>query len=272
MPSTALPGTKFWLLLAVAGRLRARLVTPPVVPVPERLTVRVGLVALLFTVNVPVLAPAEVGLKVTLTVQEAPAAMELPQVLVWPNWLAAVMEETEAATLPVLAMVIACAGLVAPTLTDPKLWLVGEAVRVAEPGVTPVPETLTDSAGLVALLFTVTVPVLAPVEVGLNVTLDDARRARGQGAAAVVGLAELARGGDRGDGRGGRARVGDGDGLGRAGRAHVDLAEAQARGGGGEGGRAGGDAGAGDVDSTVPGWWRCCSRSRCRSWPRPRSG
>jgi hypothetical protein len=54
-----------------------------VVPVPDSETV-VGLfVALLVTVSDPVLVPVVVGRNVTDTEHEAPAAIELPQVLVW---------------------------------------------------------------------------------------------------------------------------------------------------------------------------------------------
>jgi len=52
-------------------------------PVPVRLTVWVGGMELSVMVNVPVLVPVAVGLKVTLRVQEAPAATLEPQVWVW---------------------------------------------------------------------------------------------------------------------------------------------------------------------------------------------
>jgi hypothetical protein len=51
--------------------------------VPERLAVCGLLVALSVTVNVPLRAPAAVGVKVTLIVQFAPAATLAPQLLVW---------------------------------------------------------------------------------------------------------------------------------------------------------------------------------------------
>jgi len=66
-----------WLV----GRFRARLTPLAGAPVPVRPMVSVGLVALLLTVSEPVRVPVAVGRKVTETVQEAPAAMELPQVL-----------------------------------------------------------------------------------------------------------------------------------------------------------------------------------------------
>ncbi len=54
---------------------------PAATPVPESETVLVTPAAV--TVRLPFRPPAAVGLKVTLTVQEAPAAMLLPQLLVW---------------------------------------------------------------------------------------------------------------------------------------------------------------------------------------------
>jgi hypothetical protein len=52
------------------------------VPVPERLAVCGLLVALSVTVNVPLRAPAAVGVKVTSIEQLAPAATLAPQLLV----------------------------------------------------------------------------------------------------------------------------------------------------------------------------------------------
>src|SRR5258706_15082825 len=55
---------------------------PTAVPVPVRLAVCGLPAALSVTVIVPVRVPAAVGVKVTLMVQFAPAATEVPQVLV----------------------------------------------------------------------------------------------------------------------------------------------------------------------------------------------
>lgn len=57
-----------------------------------------------------------------------------------------------------------------PTVTSPKLRLVGLTVSVDVP--VPVPLRLTGTVGLVdALLLTVSVPVAAPTAVGANFTL-----------------------------------------------------------------------------------------------------
>jgi hypothetical protein len=78
---------------------------PALVPVPDRPTVRVLLVALLATLSDPEAAPVAVGVKVTDAVHEAPAASELPQVLLSPNGDADEIEEIAAAAVPVLEMV-----------------------------------------------------------------------------------------------------------------------------------------------------------------------
>src|ERR1051325_7931865 len=89
MPSTALLATKFWVvLLAVIGLPSATLIgepvpPPPPAPVPVSGTVRVE--PLLLTVSVALRVPAAAGVKVTLTVQVAPAARLAPHVLVCAN-------------------------------------------------------------------------------------------------------------------------------------------------------------------------------------------
>lgn len=81
----------------------------------------------------PVWLPPEVGENLTLTVQDAPAASELPQLLACENWLLAETDEMVCALLPGLLMVTACAELVDPTFWSPNDRLDGEAVSA--PGV-----------------------------------------------------------------------------------------------------------------------------------------
>jgi hypothetical protein len=57
--------------------------TVGVVPVPERVALCGLFVALSVTTTVPELVPVAVGVNVTLIVQFAPAATDVPQVLVW---------------------------------------------------------------------------------------------------------------------------------------------------------------------------------------------
>ena len=85
--------------------------TAAAVPVPERLTVCGLPLALSVTVNAAVQRPLAEGLKVTLIVQLAPAATELPQLLVWAKSLALAPERRERlvmlkAALPELVRVI----------------------------------------------------------------------------------------------------------------------------------------------------------------------
>jgi hypothetical protein len=129
------------------------------------------LVALLATVRLADAPPAAVGVNVTLAVQEAPAAIEVPQVLVCANGAPVVTEETVAAALPVLVIVTFCAAVVDPTASLPNATEVGDAVSVAlpPPELVPVPDRLTALVTPPAL--TVRVPVRLPVAVGANVTL-----------------------------------------------------------------------------------------------------
>ena len=57
--------------------------TVGVVPVPDRVTLCGLLEALSVTTTVPAFVPVAVGVKVTEIVQFAPAATEVPHVLVW---------------------------------------------------------------------------------------------------------------------------------------------------------------------------------------------
>lgn len=57
-----------------------------------------------------------------------------------------------------------------PTITLPKLRLVGFALRAPE--ATPVPDTLMVRLGLGALDVTVTVPLALPLAFGANVTVN----------------------------------------------------------------------------------------------------
>jgi hypothetical protein len=75
------------------------------VPVPVRLTVWVGGLALSVMVTAPVLVPTAVGLKVTLMVQLPPAATREPQVFVWEKSPLALMLLMLRVVLPVFLSV-----------------------------------------------------------------------------------------------------------------------------------------------------------------------
>ena len=81
-------------------------------PVPVRATVCGLPVALSVTVMVPGWLPVAVGVKVTVMVQLAPAATEVPQVLVWAYGALAAMLVMLSAPVPPLVSVTVCAALV----------------------------------------------------------------------------------------------------------------------------------------------------------------
>jgi hypothetical protein len=139
-------------------------------PVPDNGTVRELSVALLATVRFAEYAWAAVGAKVTETVQDEPAARELPQVLVCPNPEPTATWEIAAAALPVLVIVTDRAEEVEPTAWLPKLSEVGEAESVADAVLVPVPLSATVSGLFVALLFTVSDPEAELAAVGVKVT------------------------------------------------------------------------------------------------------
>ena len=85
------------------------------------------------TDSVPVAAPAAVGANVTPTVQEAPAASEVPQLFDSPNGPVTPIDDIDAAADPLLLMVTVLAALVEPTFWLPNDSLDGEAVSVAVP-------------------------------------------------------------------------------------------------------------------------------------------
>jgi hypothetical protein len=117
--------------------LAARVAVPAVAPVPDSDTVSAGLVALLLTVSVPVRAPEAVGVKVTLTVQLAPAAIDVPQVLVCAKSPLVVTEDTDAAAFPEFDKVTDCAPLVVLTVWLAKVSEPGFALSVADVVVVP---------------------------------------------------------------------------------------------------------------------------------------
>jgi hypothetical protein len=78
-------------------------------------------------VTAPVREPPLVGEKVTLIVQELPAATLLPQLLVCAKLGPAVMLATARAALPVLDSVTACGLLVELTMSAVKVSELGEA-------------------------------------------------------------------------------------------------------------------------------------------------
>jgi hypothetical protein len=100
---------------------------PGAVPVPLRATETAPETSVL-TVSVPVREPATVGLNFTVTVQDPPAAMLVPQVLVCEKSPVIVTDDTAAAVEPLFETVTVCSALVVPVVCDPKLSAVGVAL------------------------------------------------------------------------------------------------------------------------------------------------
>ena len=131
-----------------------------------------GLVeALLVTVTAPLMLPVVLGLNVTLTVQDAPAAMLEPQGVPPPaatekSPLAAKDKELRV-VVRLLVMVSVCAALVLPTTVEAKVRLVGAIVT----GRTPVPLRLATCGESLPVSETTTAPETAAAAEGVKVTL-----------------------------------------------------------------------------------------------------
>ena len=92
------------------------------------------------TVRVPVRVPLAAGSKVTLMLQEAPAATLEPQVLVWEKSPLTAMLVMVRAEVPVLVRVTLCGLLLVPTAWEANVKEVGERLTTGPP---PVPVRLT---------------------------------------------------------------------------------------------------------------------------------
>src|SRR5581483_2175306 len=124
-------------------KLVADKLTAGAVPVPVR-PIDCGLpVALSLMVTVPVRAPVAAGAKVTLIVQLAPAATELPQVWVCAKSPLAVMLVIVKIEVLVFFTVTDCAALVVPSGWLPNVRFGGVKLTVAG-GVVPVPVKVID--------------------------------------------------------------------------------------------------------------------------------
>jgi hypothetical protein len=141
-----------------------------VLPVPLRLTFCGLFEALSVKVSVPLAAPVAVGVNVTPTAQFAPAARLVPHELLaiakGPLIPTLVMER---AVLWRLVTLTVTAELVLPTATAPRFNELADRVT-GELEPLPVPLRLTVCGPPGAESVKVSVPVAAPVAVGVNVT------------------------------------------------------------------------------------------------------
>jgi len=143
-------------------------------PVPLRLTVCVlpdALLLLSVIVSVPVSEPPASGVKVTLIVQDPPAATLAPQLFVCAKFPLVVTLATVKAELPVFESVTACELLVALTCSAAKVSVAGDMPAA---GAVPVPVRVTVCVLPVELLklsIIKSVPSRELTVVGVKVTL-----------------------------------------------------------------------------------------------------
>src|SRR5205807_634490 len=115
----------------------------------------------------PVLKPVAVGLKVTLTVQLAPAVTLLPQLLVWAKSPLATMLAMFNTAVPLLVSMDVWDGLVVPMSRLPKIKLLLD--RVMTGARIPLPVRGTDCGLPGALSVMVIDPLREPAAVGVGV-------------------------------------------------------------------------------------------------------
>ena len=124
------------------------------------------------TIKLAVAAPVAVGLNTKLTLQLAPTASEVPQVVVCENSVAFAPESAMlvigSAKIPVFVTVTVCAALDVFVCTLPKAIAVGDTVYVAT---APVPDKDTDCEAAPLPVVTVKLADAPPVAVGVNTTL-----------------------------------------------------------------------------------------------------
>ena len=141
-------------------------------PVPVSATVCGEPVALSAKPSEAVSVPAAMGLKVTETVQDPPAA-RFPQLLVWVNEEGleppVIMLVRVSAAFPVFLSVTVCAADEEPSLVEGNVRLVGDKLTAGAPTPVPVSVTLSaeDAAVAAAML---SAPVAVPTAVGSKVT------------------------------------------------------------------------------------------------------
>jgi len=159
----------------VGERLARAVVPVPAVcvPVPERLTVCGLPLALSVMLSEAVRLPLAEGVNFTLIVQLAPAATELPHVLVCAKLLALAPVSAMLVMLsvapPLFVSVTAWALLVVPSAWLANVMLGGDKLAVG--CATPVPDSGMLIVGLLALLMIDMVPVTLPPTAGANLTL-----------------------------------------------------------------------------------------------------
>lgn len=146
-----------------------------VAPVPVRATVCGVPVALSAIDRLAFNAPVAAGLNATETVQMAPAASDVPQVVAdLRNEVGfvpvMVSEDRVTVPVPVFLMVTSWAAVVVPTLVEAKVSEVGESETVKVGPAAPVPVRATVCGDPVALSAMERLAVSVPATAGLNST------------------------------------------------------------------------------------------------------
>jgi len=139
-------------------------------PVPDSGIVSVGLEALDVMVTLPLALPADDGANETENVALCPAVSVTGAVMpVKPNPLPLTATWEIVTSVPPVLVTVSDRDLLLPTVTLPKLRLVGFAPSV--PGVTPVPDNGMLNVGFDALDVIVTLPLAPPADDGANETV-----------------------------------------------------------------------------------------------------
>ena len=140
-------------------------------PEPEAGIVNVGFVAVEVMVTFPLTAPADAGANETVNVALFPPLSVSGVVIPLKLNPGPEIPTFETVMLdPPVFVIVSDSDLFPPTLTLPKLRLVGLAANA--PGVTPVAETGIVRVEFVAVELTLIFPVTAPAEVGANDTVN----------------------------------------------------------------------------------------------------
>jgi len=144
--------------------------SPGARPVPDSGMVKVGFDAFEVTVTFPVTAVADTGVYATLKVALWPAVRVTGAVIPLSVKPVPLIPTAEIVTLvPPVFVTVSERVFLTPTCTLPKLRLVGFDPRA--PAASPVPDSGMVNVGFEAFEVTVTLPVTALAEVGVNETL-----------------------------------------------------------------------------------------------------
>ena len=159
------------LLDELAVQFRVTLCCAGAVPAPLKDSATEPLTALLANVSVAEVLPEACGAKVTPNATLCPEAIVSGKEIPLNENSVPVMPAEDTVTEPLLALKVALCFWLEPTVTFPKLMLVG--LTASWPGVTVLPESGIETEGLAAFELIESAPFIVPVDddKGANVTL-----------------------------------------------------------------------------------------------------